>query len=101
MNTINKDTIPKIEIYRFRVTKIVDRLLKESEVFREELNRDDLIKSLTKKMQRFSIEEFLMIDDDDLSRRIGRLVALDLLSKLSDDFTPEQKRIFNEAVNGR
>jgi hypothetical protein len=93
--------IPAKEVYRIRVEKSVDRLLKESEVFQEELNREQVIESLTDKMQRFSPREFLMIDDEDLKGRIGRLIALDLLSKIGDSFTPEQKRIFNEAVNGR
>ncbi|OQX16449.1 MAG: hypothetical protein BWK80_40180 [Desulfobacteraceae bacterium IS3] len=101
MNTISEDTISKKEIYRFRVRKIVDRLLQESPVFQEELNRDDVIESLTDEMQKFSFEEFLMIDDNDLKGRIGRMIAVDMLSKLIDDFTPEQKRIFNEAVEGR
>jgi len=101
MNTVIKETIPKIEIYRFRVTKIVDRLLKESEVFQEELNRDDLIESLTDEMQNLSVEEFLMTDDNELKGIIGRMIAVDMLSKLADDFTPEQKKIFNEAVEGR
>jgi len=51
-------------------------------------------------MQRFSSEEFLRIDDTDLKKRIGRLIAVDMLSDLLRDFIPEQKQIFNASVRG-
>jgi hypothetical protein len=101
MNTMVEKMIPAKEIYRIRVEKSVDRILKESKVFQEELNREEVIESMTDEMQKFSLREFLMIDDEDLKERIGRMIAVDMLSKLTDDFTPEQKRIFNEAVEGR
>jgi len=100
MNATEQDFIPKKEIYRIRIAKTVDRLMKESNVFREELKRDSIVEFLISIMQRFSPEEFLGIEDADLKKRLGRLMALDMLSKLLDDFTPEQKRIFNEAVKG-
>jgi len=100
MNSTLKNFIPQKEVYRIRVSKIVDRLMRDSEVFQEELDQGDLVELLTNEMRKFSLKEFLLIDDDDLSRRIGRIIALNMLSKLSEDFTHEQKRIFDEAVGG-
>jgi len=100
MNATEQDFIPKKEIYRIRIAKTVDNVMKEDDVFREELNRDKIIEFLIGIMQKFSVEDFLGIDDAELKKRIDRMMALNMLSKLLDDFTPEQKRIFNEAVRG-
>ncbi|OQX16736.1 MAG: hypothetical protein BWK80_39905 [Desulfobacteraceae bacterium IS3] len=100
MNTAEHDFIPKKEIYRIRIAKTVDTVMKEDDIFREELNRDKVIEFLISIMQKFSVEDFLGIDDAELKKRISRLMAWNMLSKLLDDFTPEQKRIFNEAVRG-
>ncbi|OQX21532.1 MAG: hypothetical protein BWK80_33065, partial [Desulfobacteraceae bacterium IS3] len=67
---------------------------------REELNREKTIEFLISIMQKFSLEDFLGIDDTELKKRIDRLMALNMLSGLLDGLTPEQKRIFNEAVRG-
>jgi hypothetical protein len=100
MNTGDNDFIPKKEIYRIRIAKIVDTVMKEDEIFQEELNREKTVEFLIKIMQKFSVEDFLGIDDAELKKRISRLMAWNMLSGLLDDFTPEQKRIFNEAVRG-
>jgi len=100
MNATEQDFIPKKEIYRIRIAKTVDNVMKEDDVFREELNRDKIIEIFTGIMQKFSVEDFLGIDDAELKKRIDRMMTWNMLSGLMDDFTPEQKRIFNEAVRG-
>jgi hypothetical protein len=100
MNANAQDFIPKKEIYRIRIAKIVDNVMKEDDIFREELNQDKIIEFIINIMQKISVEDFLGIDDAELKKRIGRLMAWNMLSGLLDDFTPEQKRIFNESVRG-
>lgn len=100
MNTAIDDFFPKKEIYRIRIAKIVDTVMKEDEIFQKELNREKTVEFLISIMQKFSVEDFLGIDDAELKKRIGRLMAWNMLSGLLDDLTPEQKKIFNEAVRG-
>jgi len=69
MKTDNHDFIPKKEIYRIRIAKAVDSVMKEDKIFREELNRDKIIEYLMGIMQKFSVDEFLGIDDRDLKKK--------------------------------
>ncbi len=100
MDALDNDFIPKKEVYRIRIAKAVDTVMNEDEIFRQELDRDNVIEFLISIMQKFSVEDFLGIDEAELKKRISRLMALNMLSTLLDGFTPEQKRIFNEAVKG-
>ena len=49
----------------------------------------------------FSEEEFRAITDNELTRRIKKLLTLEAVSGTLNDLTPEQMAIFDEAVEGR
>jgi len=47
------------------------------------------------------LEEFAVIEDEDLTHRIDRILVTDAVSGTLNDLTPEQMKMFDEAVEGR
>ncbi len=89
------------DLYRLRIEKIVERLIREKESF-QSLDQYDMTESLTDLMKiKIPPDEFLNISDNELSEKVRKVMAVKALFCLLDDFTPEQKQIFNRTVSGR
>ncbi len=89
------------DFYRVRIEKIVEQLIGEKESFKS-LNKYHTTESLTELMKmKISPENFINISEKELSEKIRKVMAVKALFSLLDDFTPEQKQIFNNAVGGR
>jgi len=101
MITTKEAAIPTKDIYRFRLTPLVNRLLATDEVYRKEFNPDELLEYLVREMMYYIPEYFLAIKDDELTGRVERLMALELVYGLLDDLTAEEMQLFDEAVAGR
>ncbi len=101
MITTKETAIPTKDIYRFRLTPLINRLLATDEVYRSEFNHKELLEYLVREMEYHNPEEFLAIRDHDLTRRVERLMALELVYGLLDDFSSEEIQLFDEAVAGR
>ena len=85
-----------------RISKIVDQTFEESEIFREEVNREELMQIYSDLMDNgLPPENLISITEGELTRRVRQLMAMELLGTLLDGLTPEEIRIFNEAVEGR
>jgi hypothetical protein len=98
----NSQQIDIIEVYRIRITNIVNQFMQDNWAFRERLNALEIINAMTQAMRElFSLGEFLAIDDRELKRRIGQRMAIEGLAGLLSDLTPEQLLVFDEAVAGR
>jgi len=93
--------ILKIEVYRFRITPIVKRLMKANPIYGEKFEQDEIIEEIVGEMSELGPQKFMAITDHELIGRIKRRMALELVSGLLDDFTPAEMKIFDEAVNGR
>jgi len=90
------------DVYQMRIANIVDKFMKENEAFRERLERDKIIASITDSMiNLYSLEQFFAIEDSDLKSRIGQRMLFQGLYGLLDDLTPEQIKAFEDAVEGR
>ncbi len=90
------------DVYQMRIANIVDKFMKENEAFRERLERDKIIASITDYMVHlYSLEQFFAIEESDLRSRIGQRMSIEGLYGLLDDLTPEQLRAFEDAVEGR
>lgn len=98
MITTKEAAIPTKDIYRFRLTPLVNRLLATDEVYRNEFNPNELLEYLMREMAYYKPEEFLAIRDHDLTGRVERLMALELVYGLLDDFSSEEIQLFDEAV---
>ncbi|MBW4613822.1 MAG: hypothetical protein KME21_11195 [Desmonostoc vinosum HA7617-LM4] len=83
-----------------RLSPIVKNLFKGSSLYTVRLNKQERIKHLVNLFGKFLPEEFRAISDDELTRRIDKLLVLEAVSGTLNDLTPEQIKIFDEAVKG-
>ena len=95
-STIEKDTVTA------RISRIVENLIESDRYFQEKLDLEQMIDYVSGLIEEhLSPEELSEIDDEDLSGRIRKVLTLEAVSGMLDDFTPEQMEIFDAAVEGR
>ena len=85
-----------------RISKIIDQVFEDSEIFKEEVNKVQFMQHFSNRIENgLASKELISISEEELTRMIRQLMAVELLGTLLDGLTPEQIRIFNEAVEGR
>ena len=85
-----------------RISKIVDKELEASEVFRKEIDKTELMETCSRLMEKkVHPQELLLISEEELTRRIGQMMTARVLGGLLDGLTPEEIEIFNAAAEGR
>lgn len=80
--------------------EIVEELLEKDNLFKN-LNKNELRKIFTQTLDKVSPEEIISLDNEDLRTRVDRIMAIELLSGMLDDLTPEEIEIFDAAVEGK
>ncbi|MBZ8180000.1 hypothetical protein [Oscillatoria salina] len=80
--------------------EIVEELLEKDNLFKN-LNKNELRKIFTQTLDEVSPEEIISLDNEDLRTRVDRIMAIELLSGMLDDLTPEEIEIFDAAVKGK
>jgi hypothetical protein len=102
MNETLSPSPQQTEVYRMRIANIVNQLMQDNWAFQERLNTKEIINAITQSMRElFSLNDFLLITETELKRRVGQHMALEGLRGLLSDLSPEQIRAFNEAVARR
>ena len=89
---------PSQQIYLARIEPLMEKLMREKEIYQQALDKTETLTYLLKSMQRFSPERFLAISDESLRRRVRRLMALKSISGLLSDLTPPEIKRYDEAV---
>lgn len=84
-----------------RISPIVEKLFKTNSLYLVKLKRWEMLEMLVELFGQFTSEEMRAIKDEDLTRRIDSILALDVISGTLNDLTPEQIKMFDEAVEGR
>lgn len=84
-----------------RISPIVENLFKANSLYLVKLNKQEMIEMLVDLFGQFSPEEMRAIKDNDLIKRIDSILVLDAISGTLNDLTPEQIKMFDEAVEGR
>jgi len=84
-----------------RISPIVDQLFKGNSFYMVRLKTTARIEDLVSLFGKFSPEEFRSIPDQELTRRISKILTLEAVSGTLNDFTPEQMKIFDESVEGK
>jgi hypothetical protein len=84
-----------------RISPIVENLFKGSSFYTVNLKKPERIEDLVNLFGELSPENFRAISEHELTRRIDKLLVLKAVSGTLNDLTPEQIRIFDEAVEGR
>ncbi|WP_413174820.1 hypothetical protein [Anabaena azotica] len=87
------------ESMKTRIEKIVNILMEERPLFKDELNAEEMVQHLCNTFHKnVSFEEFKSMEQEDLKNRCSGILSVQMLSGLLDDLTPEQIAIFDEAV---
>jgi len=82
-----------------RIENIVSILMDEDSLFKEDLNYVETVQNLVKVFkENFSLEKFNQISEESLKNRCNKMMAVQLLAKIGEDFTPEQMAIFEDAI---
>ncbi len=89
------------DIFLVRISQIVNNLIGSNSLYQEKLDKKEIILDLIDLFKQFSPEEFATIEDEDLTHRIDRILVTDAVSGTLNDLTPEQMKMFDEAVEGR
>lgn len=89
------------EILLSHIGQIVKNLIQGNNLYQERLDTDEMIQLMVNLFNRFSTEELKAITNDDLVKRIDSILVLEAVSGTLNDLTPEQIKMYEEAVERR
>ncbi|ALB42080.1 MAG: hypothetical protein HEQ13_06020 [Dolichospermum sp. DEX189] len=82
-----------------RIEKIVNILMEERPLFKEELNAEEMIHELYNLFQQnLPIDEFNSMQDQDLKTRCSGIMVTEAVAGTLNELTPEQIAIFDEMI---
>jgi hypothetical protein len=82
-----------------RIEQVVSVLMEERPLFKEEFNYAEIVKYLVKIVQEnLTNEQFNNMSNEKLKENCSFVMATEVLSKIGQDFTPEQMAIFEDAI---
>ena len=85
-----------------RISTVVDQVFKESEIFNEEVDKAQFMQHFSDRIENgLAPTELIAITEEELTQWIKQYMAIDVLSGLLSDLTPEEMEIFDAAVEGR
>jgi len=89
----------KPELIINRIERVVSMLMEEYPIFKEDLNSTETVQHLVKLFQKnLPLTEFNHMTDSELKEYCDGIMSIKILSKIGEDFTPEQMAIFDDAV---
>ena len=84
-----------------RISPLVAKVIQSDSLF-EELDQDQMVEIISDLSEKHSSPaEFRAMPDDELTRRIRRVMAGEVMYNLLSDFTPEQRAEFEAAIPKR
>ncbi len=83
------------------VSEIVENFIQEETLFQDKLDAQEMIHLIMSLFDTFSTEELEAISNAELIKRINSVLVLEAVSGTLNELTPEQIKIFDEAVEGR
>jgi hypothetical protein len=87
------------EFMKTRIKKVVDILMEERPLFKEELNAEEMVEELCNLFQQnLPVEEFNSMDDQDLKARCSGIMVTEAVAGILNELTPEQLAIFDEMI---
>ncbi|MBC6420448.1 MAG: hypothetical protein GDA43_02085 [Hormoscilla sp. SP5CHS1] len=84
-----------------RISGIVDKLMQGEDLFRERLDKNEVMQIFSSLLERVSPEKLLSLDDSELTARVDRVMVREAVAGTLNQLTPEQMKIFDAAVEGR
>lgn len=89
------------DVFLSRISPIVDDLFNSNSLFIEKLNKIETSQHIIDLFKKFSLEEFISINDKDLRDRIDGILVINATAGMLNDLTPEEIEVFDAAVEGR
>jgi len=83
-----------------RIANIVETLFRDRDFLRDRLNQAESIQEMINLFGDFPSEELQSLPDEELTYRIESILVVKSVSGMLNDLTPEQIRMFDEAVEG-
>jgi hypothetical protein len=84
-----------------RISPIVEKLMRGNSLYQVKLNKREMIAMLVDLFGQFSPEEMREIHEDELVRRIDKILVLEAVSGTLNDLLPEEIAIFDAVVAGQ
>ncbi|MBN3887919.1 hypothetical protein [Nostoc sp. JL31] len=81
-----------------RISPIVEKLIKGNSLYQVKLNQQEMIEMLVELFGQLSQKEIRVITEHELTRRIDKILVLEAVSGTFNDLTPEQIKMYDEAV---
>lgn len=99
----NPIMFPKQEIYRYRLTPFIEKRIADSGAdgnnpYLQKYSTEKWIKYIIQEMEQLPLHQFLIISDEDLKKRVGGLMSLELVAGILTDLTIEQLKAFDECL---
>jgi hypothetical protein len=89
------------EVAISRISEVINHLIQQNTFFQENLKKDELIQAFSKLIDKVSLEEIISLNDEELIRRVGRVMVRESVAGTLNDLTPEERETFEAAVEGR
>ncbi|MBD2593801.1 hypothetical protein H6G74_05590 [Nostoc spongiaeforme FACHB-130] len=81
-----------------KLPEIVTTLIDNNLIYQENLNKQEMIELINRTFDPSSVPDINCISEEELTKRVKRILSLHLVSGMLNDFTPEQMQLFDEAV---
>ncbi|MEH1815042.1 MAG: hypothetical protein V7K26_26970 [Nostoc sp.] len=81
-----------------RISPIVEKLIKGNSLYQVKLNQQEMVEMLVELFGQLSTEEMRAITEYELTHRIDKILVLEAVSGTLNDLTPEQIKMYDEAV---
>jgi uncharacterized membrane protein len=81
-----------------RISTIVDKLIAGNSLYQERLEKKEIMEILVNLVDKFSTEFVTAISDNELTDRIDSILVIEAVSGTLNDLTPEQMKMFEQAV---
>ncbi|MEA5550507.1 hypothetical protein VB713_05860 [Anabaena cylindrica UHCC 0172] len=81
-----------------KLTEIVNNLIDNNHLYQENLDGQKMIEVMKNTFDPGKVVDVNSISEEELRKRIKRILSLHLVSGMLNDFTPEQMRLFDESV---
>ena len=81
-----------------KLTEIVKTLIDNNPLYQENLDRQEMLEVINRNFDPVKVIDVNSISEQELTKRIKRILSLHLVSGMLNDLTPEQMRIFDESV---
>ncbi|BAY75852.1 hypothetical protein VF14_20445 [Nostoc linckia z18] len=81
-----------------RILPIVEKLFQDNNLYQLKLDKQEMVEMLVNMFGQFTPEEMKAITEHELTRRIDKILVVEAVSGTLNDLTPEQIKMYDEAV---